>query len=100
MELVRYIVPPERRAGFLAAMREARYARLRAGARDWRLFEDIAHPDRSVEAWVVETWTEHLREAGRLTEADRAILSRAGRFHAGETPPEAARYVNVMPDMT
>jgi MFS family permease len=100
MELVLYTVPPDRRAGFLAAMREVRYVRLRAGARDWRLFEDIAHPDRWVEAWVVENWTEHLREAGRLTEADRSILARASSFHAGETPPEAARYLNVMPDMT
>lgn len=95
LEVVRYRIPPERRAAFLAAMAEARRVRLRAGAAVWRLYEDVAHPDRWVELWVVDSWAEHLREQGRMTPQDRAILAEAARLHAGEGPPEAARYVNV-----
>lgn len=95
LEVVRYQVPPERRAAFLAAMAETRRVRLRSGATVWRLYEDVAHPMRWVELWVVESWAEHLREQGRLTEGDRALLAAAASLHAGEAPPEAARYVNV-----
>ncbi len=100
LETVRYAIRPADRPGFLAAMRQVREARLRSGARDWRLYEDIAHPDRWVEAWEVGSWSEHLREADRLTEADLATLARAAAFHAAEGPPEAARYLSVMPDMS
>jgi hypothetical protein len=57
----------------------------------------VAHPERWVELWAVASWTEHLREEQRLTEADRAALSRAAALHRGEAPPEAARYLNVQP---
>ncbi|MCU0945364.1 MAG: MFS transporter [Rubritepida sp.] len=95
LEVVRYQVAPERRAAFLATMAEARRVRLRGGAAVWRLYEDVAHPERWVELWVVDSWAEHLREQGRLTEEDRAILAQAAGFHMAEGPPEAARYVNV-----
>ena len=76
-------------------MAEVRLVRLRSGAMSWRLYEDVAHPERFAELWAVESWTEHLREAGRLTEEDISILSRASGFHAGPAAPEASRYVNV-----
>lgn len=95
LEVVRYHVAPENRAAFLAAMAECRQVRLRTGALGWRLFEDIAHPERWVELWAVENWTDHLREAGRLTEADHAALARAAAL--GASVPEAARYLNVAP---
>ena len=99
MEVVRYQIAPGEREAFLAAMQECRRVRLRSGARGWRLLEDVAHPERWIELWAVENWTEHLREAGRMTEADVAVLSRAAALHRGATPPEAARYLNVMPGM-
>jgi hypothetical protein len=46
---------------------------------------------------VVASWTEHLREAARMSEADRAALARAAALHRGGGPPEAARYLNVVP---
>jgi hypothetical protein len=97
LEVVRYTVDPADREAFLAAMREARRVRLRSGALAWRLLEDVAHPERWIELWVVESWTEHLREAGRLDAADRAVLSRAAGFQSNEAAPEAARYLAVLP---
>ncbi|MCO6415485.1 MFS transporter [Siccirubricoccus sp. KC 17139] len=97
LEVVRYRVDPAQRKAFLAAMQEVRRVRLRAGGGDWRLYEDVAHPERWVELWLVGSWTEHLREEARLTEWDRAALARAAALHRGEEPPEAARFLHVEP---
>ncbi len=97
LEVVRYQIDPTERAGFLAAMQEVRRVRLRSGAVSWRLYEDVAHPDRWVELWAVESWTDHLREEARRTEWDRAALGRAAALHRGGDPPEAARFLNVVP---
>ena len=95
LEVVRYHVAPADRAAFLAIMAECRRVRLRGGAATWRLYEDIAKPDRWVELWTIESWAEHLREAGRLSDEDRVTLARAAGFHSDEGGPEAVRYVNV-----
>ncbi len=99
MEVVRYRVDPSQRRVFLAAMQEVRRVRLRSGAGNWSLYEDVAHPERWVELWTVDSWTEHLREEQRLTEGDRAALARAAALHhAGEDgAPEASRFLNVNP---
>lgn len=97
IEVVRYRIDPADRAAFLACMAACRQVRLRSGALGWRLLEDVAHPDRWIELWGVESWTEHLREAGRLTEWDLAVLANAAALHRGPAPPEAARYLDVMP---
>lgn len=96
-EAVRYSIDPARRDAFLAAMRDVRRVRQRSGAQGWQLLADVAHPERWVEIWSVESWTEHLREAGRLDGADRAALARAAAFQAGDGPPDAARYLGVPP---
>lgn len=97
LEVVRYTVDPAERARFLAAMREVRRVRLRSGAIAWRLLEDVAHPERWIELWSVESWAEHLREAERLDVADRAALARAAAFQNADRPIEAARYLTVQP---
>jgi MFS family permease len=95
LEVVRYRIAPEDRPAFLAAMREVRLVRLRAGAAAWRLYEDVAHPERYVELSAFDSWNEQLREEVRLTEEDRVALARAAALHRGEEPPEAARYLNL-----
>ena len=40
-----------------------------------------------MEVWTAESWTDHLREAGRLSPEDRALLARAAAFQG--TRPEA-----------
>ena len=97
LEAVHYRVDPGDRDAFLAAMGEVRQVRLRAGALVWRLYEDVARPERWTELWAVESWTEHLREATRLDEPDRAALARAAAMHRGDEPPKASRHLNVEP---
>jgi MFS family permease/quinol monooxygenase YgiN len=94
LELVRYRIDPADRAAFLAAMAELRRVRLRSGALSWRLYEDVAHPERWTELWAVESWTEHLRELNRLERADHAVIARVAALHRGEAGPEAERFIN------
>lgn len=96
LEVVRYAIAPANREAFLAAMDECRRVRLRNGAITWRLYEDVAHPERWVELWAMENWVDHLRETSRMTPDDMAVLARASALQSGDAPPEAARYLNVM----
>ena len=96
METVHYHVEPERRAAFLAVMREVRHVRGRAGALFWQVYEDVAHPEGWMEVWSMENWTDHLREAMRLTEDDRALLARANAFQVPAERPQ--RYLAVDPN--
>jgi hypothetical protein len=97
LEAVHYRIDAADRDVFLAAMREVRQVRMRTGALVWRLYEDVARPERWTELWAVESWTEHLREATRLDEADHAALARAAAMHRGDEPAKASRHLNVDP---
>jgi MFS family permease len=97
METVHYRVEPSQRPAFLAAMAEVRRVRGRAGAHVWQLYEDVAHPEGWLEVWLVESWTDHLREVTRLSEEDRSVLSRAGVYQCGGNGPRPARYIAVDP---
>ncbi len=96
MEWQRYRIDIVNTDKFLAAMVEVRDVRSRAGAVGWQLYEDIAHADGWVEVWTVENWTDHLREATRLSGADRAVLAQAMALHIG-TPIAPSRFIAVAP---
>ena len=97
METQHYHVAPDDKEAFLAAMVELRDVRGRAGAILWNLGEDISDPNHWVELWWMESWTDHLREAGRLSDGDRAALARAMAFHTGAEPIRQRRYLMVNP---
>ncbi len=87
METAYYRVNPGERDAFMAIMRELRLLRGRTGAQFWQLYEDVAHPEGWVELWSMESWTDHLRESGRLSESDQELLARATAFqHEAERP--------------
>jgi MFS family permease len=97
LETVEYCVDPRRRGEFLDVMAEVRRVRGRAGAVIWQLYEDVAHPEGWLEIWAMESWTDHLREAGRMSHDDRAALARAAAFQRDEVPPRLCRYLAVDP---
>jgi hypothetical protein len=97
METMHYCVPPDERGAFLATMGEVRRVRGRAGAAFWQLYEDVAHPEGWLEMWSVESWTDHLREVGRLSEDDRAVLARASCYQHDPSTRPPARYLAVEP---
>ncbi|WP_433363434.1 MFS transporter [Actinoplanes sp. CA-142083] len=75
---VAYPVAAERQDAFVRAMEAVGRGRRRTGAVRWGLFRDGERPDRYVEAYLVPSWAEHLRQhTGRLTGADREAEERA-----------------------
>ncbi|MEV6493537.1 MFS transporter [Actinoplanes sp. NPDC051633] len=92
--LASYPVSAEREEAFVEAMDAVRRTRLRTGAVRWGLFRDGERPDRYVEAYLVPSWDEHLRQhSGRLTGADRAVEERAQALADG--PPEVSHLLNA-----
>lgn len=80
---VEYSVAEDRSDAFAAALRELRQSRLRTGALTWRHWTDDTDPSRHVETYVVESWTEHLRQTIRRTASDEAVESRVAALAAG-----------------
>lgn len=97
MESQHYQISADQKEMFLAAMADLREARGRSGAVQWQLGEDVSNPEHWVELWWLETWTDHLREGERMSEADRAILTRALSYHVGEALPPTRRFITVTP---
>jgi hypothetical protein len=52
------------------------------------LYADLEAPGRYLETFVVDSWSEHLRQHGRLTVADLEVTKLARSFHRGDAPPE------------
>lgn len=100
MESQHYRIAPDQKARFLGAMAELRDVRGRSGAVLWHLGEDVSDPEHWVEIWWVANWTDHLREEGRLSEADRAAVARALAFHVEGDPIPARRFLDVTPQRT
>ncbi len=95
MEIAYYRVEPLQRIAFLRLMNELHHVRGRAGAVVWQVYEDVAHPEGWVEVWLMESWTEHLRQAIRLSDDDKRLLAAVAVFqHEADRP---SRYLAVDP---
>jgi MFS family permease len=68
---IAYVAPAERSAELRAALMGLRRSRRRTGASSWRLWRDIATPERHVESFTVVSWEEHLRQRERVSAADQ-----------------------------
>ena len=86
LETMRYRVAALDRDRFLDVMDAVQHVRGRAGALDWRLYEDVAHPEGWLEVWTMQNWTDHLREAVRLSDNDKQRLAQASLFADGAAP--------------
>jgi MFS family permease len=96
---VEYRVPLERADAFREAMQPVGRARRRSGGERWGLFQDGADPERFVEAYVVATWEEHLRQhQERLTQTDRLFEERALELVAEGTEPRVEHLLWAYPD--
>ncbi len=87
MVMIEYRIDAARAADFRKLMQESRRSRLRHGVLSWELLQDLREPDRFVEMFEDESWTDHLRRFDRVTAADVALRDRKLAFHIGESPP-------------
>jgi predicted MFS family arabinose efflux permease len=84
---VEYEIDPADAERFVPAMEELGRIRRRDGAYRWELYADLERPGSYVETFAVDSWSEHLRQHGRLTVADLELTKLTKSFHRGEQPP-------------
>jgi MFS family permease/quinol monooxygenase YgiN len=95
MVTVRYEVADADRAAFESVMSEMEQLRRRNGAIGWSLYEDPEAPGVLVEAFLVESWAEHLRQHERATRSDAAVRERVRALHRGAEPPLVAHLLAI-----
>jgi MFS family permease len=93
MVTIVYRIRPDKRAEFVAAMQGVRQMRRRNGAYFWQLFHDSEDPTRFVEAFMDESWVEHLRQHERASVADREIQRRAKQYLVEGTSTKSSHYL-------
>jgi MFS family permease len=84
---VEYQVDPEEADRFVPAMEQLGRIRRRDGAYRWGLYGDLERPGVYLETFVVDSWSEHLRQHERLTVADLELTRLTKSFHRGDEPP-------------
>ena len=97
MVTVEYRIDPAKRRAFLRALERLADERRRDGAYRWGIFEDAADPARFVEAFLVESWLEHLRQHERVTNVDRVLQTQIQRFQI-EGEPKVTHLIAAEPD--
>ena len=90
---IEYRVSPACEARFLRAIAERRRVRLRDGARDWELVQDLANPEIWVEQFFVATWVEYVRHNQRRTKAYAGNWAELRSFSVGDDGPRVRRFV-------
>jgi len=83
---VEYRIRPADREAFLEAIAKLEHGRRRNGAYAWGVFEDAAEEGRIVEAFLLESWMEHLRQHERVTQADRMVQEAVQHFNLAGAP--------------
>ena len=83
---VEYRIRPQDRPAFLEVLNKLGHERRRDGAYRWGVFEDAAEEGRIVEAFLLESWLEHLRQHERVTNADRLVQEAVQRFQLSGEP--------------
>jgi MFS family permease len=85
---VEYEIDPADAERFVRAMETLSGIRRRDGAFRWDLYADLERPGVYLETFVVDSWSEHLRQHDRLTVADLEVTKLTRSFHRRERPPE------------
>ena len=79
------------RQSFLSALDELQHERLRDGASSWGIFEDTSQSGRFMETFLVASWTEHLRQHQRVTNADYVLQAHVIQLLQGE--PQISHFI-------
>ena len=90
---VEYRIAPENRSAAFAVLARIGRERKRDGAYSWNLFQDAARPERIVEAFLVDSWVEHLHQHRRVTNADRLVEEQLR--HLLHDEPRVTHYVGA-----
>lgn len=89
-----YHVKPENRVEFLHQLHAIGKVRRRDGASFWRVYRDLEKECCYVERFIVDSWSQYLRQRSRATITDQEAEKRLWAIHAGQLPPVISHYVS------
>ncbi len=75
-----YRIDPTSAEDFLSAVSQLRAPRRRDGATFWRIYRDLADPQRYLERFIVTSWADYLHQRARATMADHELESHVRSF--------------------
>ena len=81
----------------VALVAALRLIRLRDGGMRWSLLEDLNGPGHYREIFLVESWSEHLRQVERATMDDQEAERRVWAFHIAAEPPVLRHFLVTKP---
>lgn len=90
---VEYRIDPKNAEAFKSAARRLGEIRRRDGAQHWNLFHDTSDTGRYLESYLTDSWSEHVRQHGRVTRADKEIEDDVWAYHVGASPPQVSHLV-------
>lgn len=93
MVTVEYQIDKANSKDFLDALRSFKDERLRDGAYQWGIFEDVSKPGTYVESFLVRSWAEHERQHQRISHEDARLQSQVDKFHKGSSAPEVKHFI-------
>lgn len=93
--LVTYRIERADRAAALDLLQQLARHRRGDGASDWGLTEDTADPFQLVEWFLLPSWTEHLRQHHRASQATAALQARLRRLHCSPEPPAVRHLLSI-----
>ncbi|HEX8592440.1 MAG TPA: MFS transporter [Pseudomonas sp.] len=88
-----YVVQQHHREEFLRLVNRIGAQRRRDGASFWRLYRDLDQPDHYLERFIIDSWTDYLRQQTRTTQADRQAEDKVKAFHYGDEPPKVSHFI-------
>lgn len=90
---VEYRIDPQNKSLFLERLHALQDIRLRDGAIQWEVLADVADPTRYLEMFILDSWTEHLRQHERVSATDRELEQQVRAFHIGPTAPVVTHFL-------
>ncbi len=88
-----YRIHGDNAAAFLDALSQLRGPRRRDGATFWRIYRDLADPQRYVERFIVTSWADYLHQRARATLADQALEATVRTHLAAGEVPQLQHYI-------
>jgi hypothetical protein len=93
MVSIEYQIDPANRDAFLEMVYAGRSTRRRDGAYAWGIYQDTEDPSRFIEEFLVESWSEHIRQHARATRHDQEQEASARAFHVGTASPRVRHHL-------
>ncbi len=81
---ISYQVAPGDKSEFIQLMSELGCKRQRNGVSFWRIYRDLEQPLHYQERFIVDSWSDYLRQQMRLTVAGLNLERQVRALHVGE----------------